>query len=81
MIRQLIPLATSFGTVFSMWLVGNKDPRGWMVGLANQVIWLTFIIVFAAYGLLPLFCFLVFVYSRNLIRWRREEAAKLLLRP
>ncbi len=79
MIRQLIPLSTALGTVLGMWLVGNKDPRGWMVGLANQVIWFIFIFTFEAYGLLPLSCFLVFVYSRNLIRWRREAAAEVVV--
>lgn len=70
--KQLIPLATSIMTLVGMWLAGNKDPRAWMVGLANQVLWFTFIVMFAAWGLLPLMVALIIVYSRNLVRWRRE---------
>jgi hypothetical protein len=72
--RQLIPLATSVITIIGMWLAGNKDPRAWVLGLANQTLWLTFIVVFQAWGLLPLLVALVIVYSRNLRRWRRETA-------
>lgn len=72
--RQAIAGATSLGTLVTMWLTGNKKWYGWAVGLANQVVWLTFILVFAAYGLLPLFVALVVIYSRNLIKWKREAA-------
>lgn len=72
--RQLISLLTSAGTIWGMWLAGNKNPLGWMVGLFNQILWLLFIVLFEAYGLLPLSAFLTVVYTRNLIRWKAEEA-------
>lgn len=72
--RQLIPLATSVVTLVGMWLAGNKDPRAWIVGLANQVLWLAFIVLFGAWGLLPLLVSLVVIYTRNLIKWRREAS-------
>lgn len=73
MMRQLIPLATSVVTLVGMWLAGNKDWRAWVVGLSSQSLWLTFIIMFEAWGLLPLCGALVIVYTRNLLRWFRER--------
>lgn len=72
MIRQLIPLALSANTITLMWLVGSKRLLGWVLGLVGQVGWFIFIVVFEAWGLLPLAVALTFVYSRNLWRWRRE---------
>lgn len=69
---QLIPLATSVVTVLGMWLAGNKNVLGWYLGIANQALWLTFIIAFEAWGLLPLLVVLLFVYSRNVYRWKKE---------
>ncbi len=70
--KQAVALATSVMTLWGMWLAGNKDWRGWLVGLLNQALWLVFIVVFAAWGLLPLSIALIVTYSRNLLRWRRE---------
>jgi hypothetical protein len=71
-VRQAIALSTSVFTLIGMWLAGNKDWRGWAVGLGNQVLWFIFIVVFGAWGLLPLSLTLTVTYARNLIRWRAE---------
>lgn len=73
MTRQLIALATSFLTLYGMWLAGNKRSSGWLVGLLNQAVWFVFIVAFDAWGLLPLNVALVVVYSRNLAAWKRDE--------
>lgn len=70
--RQVIALATSVVTLVGMWMAGNKDWRGWAVGLANQGLWLAFIVAFGAWGLLPLSLALIVTYTRNLIRWRAD---------
>ena len=72
MLDQALPLATSLMTLLAMWLVGNKRAAGWVVGLANQILWVAFIVAFNAWGLLPLTVALTFLYTRNLICWRRE---------
>ncbi len=71
--RQLLPLVTGLVTIAGMWLAGSKKSAAWILGLANQALWLAFIVVFAAWGLLPLNFALVIVYSRNLMKWRRED--------
>ena len=78
--RQAIALVTSVTNVTGMWIAGNKDWRGWAIGLANQAVWLAFIVVFAAWGLLPLSAFLVVTYTRNLLRWRAEARTEIALR-
>lgn len=71
--RQLIPLALSANTIAVMWLAGNKSALGWALGLIGQALWLVFIVVFEAWGLLPLSVALTVVYGRNLRRWRQEQ--------
>lgn len=73
MLKQLISLATASGTLFSMYLLGNKDKRGWVVGLLNQFLWVSFIILFQAWLLAPLTVSLLYMYTRNLLKWRRED--------
>lgn len=68
--KQLVPLALSAITLWGMWLAGSKNPKGWTVGLVNQVLWFVFILMFGAWGLLPLNVALVVVYSRNLRKWK-----------
>ena len=71
--RQIIPLATSAVTLWAMWVIGQKRSWGWTLGLANQALWLWFIIGFQAWGLLPLSGALVVIYTRNLFKWRADE--------
>jgi hypothetical protein len=73
--RQLIPLALSANTVAVMWLAGSRKTLGWWLGLFGQAGWALFIVVFAAWGLIPLSLVLTVVYARNLIKWRREESS------
>lgn len=73
MFKQLISLATASGTLLSMYLLGNKDKRGWIVGLLNQFLWITFIVVFGAWALSPLSGCLLVMYTRNLRKWRKDE--------
>ena len=72
--RQVLPLALSAVTVVMMWKVGDLKVWAWALGLANQSLWLVFIFVFEAWGLLPLCAFLIVTYTRNLVKWRREAA-------
>jgi hypothetical protein len=72
-VKQLLPLALSVNTIAVMWLAGSKRPAGWALGLAGQAGWVAFVILFQAWGLLPLTVVLTGIYARNLIRWRREE--------
>jgi nicotinamide riboside transporter PnuC len=69
----VVPWLTSAGTLLAMWLAGSGDRRAWIVGLINQLLWFALIFTTGTYGLLPLTCALCVIYTRNLLRWRRES--------
>lgn len=69
-LKLVISTATSVVTLFAMWVIGAKKWYGWAMGLANQALWVTFAVLFKAWGLLPLTAALIVVYSRNLLAWR-----------
>lgn len=73
MLAQVIAILTSIITLASMWMAGNERAFGWIIGMLNQVIWFVFILVFGAWGLLPLNIALVFVYGRNYYKWKTED--------
>lgn len=70
--KLAISLITSAGTIFGMWSAGSQRRWAWLVGIANQIPWLIFIVAFKAWGLLPLTAALLFTYTRNHLRWRRQ---------
>lgn len=69
----MISILTSLVTLLGMWLVARKKWQGWLIGLINQVLWLVLIIQTRAWGLLILTVSLVWIYSRALVSWRRED--------
>lgn len=69
---QILPWIMSVITIWSMWLAGNKNVLAWKVGLTNQILWLTFNIHFHVWGFMPTTAFLIYVYTRNLIKWRED---------
>lgn len=71
--KALLPWLTSAFTLWGMWAIGNKKSYGWTIGLVNQICWVSFTVAYEAWGLLPLTIALIFIYTRNLIRWRRDE--------
>lgn len=54
-----------------MWAVGKHHWWGWLIGLCNQALWLATILLFGTWGLLPLSVALTFLYTKNLLAWRR----------
>jgi hypothetical protein len=72
-VKQVIPYATSAVTIIQMWAAGDRRVWAWPLGIANQALWLTFIVLYSAWGLLPLMCALIVTYTRNWAKWRREQ--------
>ncbi len=69
-IRLYMPLLMSAVTIWMTLLAGNKHRHAWAIGLANQALWLTWIITVGAWGLLPMNIALWIVYGRNHLKWR-----------
>lgn len=70
-IRIYLPWLLSAITIYMTILAGNKTQWAWAIGLANQVLWLTWIISAQAWGLLPMTAALTVVYARNHLKWSR----------
>ena len=64
-----LPWLLSAITIYSMLLAGNKKKGAWLVGLLNQFLWLVWIVLSSAWGLLPMNIALWIVYGRNYLKW------------
>ena len=64
-----LPYLLSAITIYSLLLAGNRKKGAWMVGLINQLLWLIWIVLSNAWGLLPMNVALWIVYGRNYIKW------------
>lgn len=65
-------LLTAVG-ILGLFAAGSKRKIGWAIGLGAQVLWVAYAVSTQQWGfLLSAFAY-GFVYSRNWLRWRREE--------
>lgn len=77
-----LPFLLSAITVWMTLMAGNLHRSAWLVGLANQALWLVWIVAAGAWGLIPLNIVLWVVYSRNHLKWNKaaigtdKESAK-----
>lgn len=69
LIITYLPYLLSAITIYSMLLAGNKKRGAWLVGLVNQLLWLVWIFLTQAWGLLPMNIALWVVYGRNYLKW------------
>lgn len=58
-------------TITSVWFTGNKDVRGWYLGLFSQSLWVVYIIVTHTWGFIPTTAFLTIIQFRNARKWRK----------
>ena len=72
-LEQIVPWFLSAITIYMFLLAGNKKSYTWLIGLANQALWLFWIIVSATWGLLPMNLALWVVYFRNHLKWRKDK--------
>lgn len=61
----LLPHLLSAITIWMMVLAGNRHPRAWALGLANNMVWLIYIVASSTWGLLWMNVALWYVYYRN----------------
>lgn len=74
-IRDYLPWLLSTITIWMTLLAGNKHPKAWLIGLFNQLLWLIWICVAGAWGLLPMNIALWVVYGRNHLKWNVEQSS------
>lgn len=67
-----LPWILSVITIYMTLLAGNKNNKAWLYGLINQALWLVWILVSGAYGLIPMNIALWILYARNHIQWNKS---------
>ncbi|HYE72618.1 MAG TPA: hypothetical protein VEF04_04770 [Blastocatellia bacterium] len=73
LIQNYLPWLLSAITIYMTLLAGNKHRHAWAVGLVNQALWLVWICIAGAWGLLPMNIALWLLYSRNHLRWNTNK--------
>lgn len=56
-----------------LWLAGNHNVHGWRIGVAVQVLWITYAIVTRQWGFIASALAFGFVNGRNLMKWQRQS--------
>ena len=70
---EVVPYILSAITIYMFFLAGNKKSYTWLVGLANQALWLFWIVGSNTWGLLPMNIALWIVYIRNHLKWTQRR--------
>ena len=60
-------------SLVTLWLIGNKNKAGFVLGLLNQVLWIWYALMLKQYGLLVGVIAYAAIYIRNLIKWSKDE--------
>lgn len=60
--------------VFGLYVSGSKRAWGWAVGIGAQVLWFSYAIATEQYGFIVSCLAYGWVYTRNYLSWRRDEA-------
>ena len=60
-------------SLVTLWLIGNKNKAGFILGLLNQVLWIWYALMLKQYGLLVGVIAYAAIYIRNLIKWSKDE--------
>lgn len=72
LIVNYLPYLLSAITIWMTVLTGNLHRHTWLLGLANQALWLVWIVVSESWGFIPLNVALWYVYCRNHYKWVHE---------
>lgn len=73
LIMGALPWVISLSTIYQVILTGNLNRWCWLHGIANQGLWMLFIIVNEQWGLLPLNLTMWIICVRNHILWDRNK--------
>jgi hypothetical protein len=63
----------SIVSLVTLWLIGNKNKAGFVLGLLNQILWTWYALTLKQYGLLVGVIAYTVIYIRNLIKWNKDE--------
>jgi hypothetical protein len=69
MTPQILSYVLSANSLISLWLVGNKNKAGFILGIVNQVLWVWYALMLKQYGLL----IGVIVYINKILRMEVQD--------
>ena len=76
MTSQVLSYVLSANSLISLWLVGNKNKAGFILGIVNQALWVWYAIMLKQYGLLVGVIAYTIINIRNLVKWSKERSVK-----
>ena len=71
--RLGLEIAASVFTIGAVWLMGSKNKWAPLTGIVGQSIWIWYVLYMSSWGLMPMAVFLLIVYIRNQILWRKNN--------
>lgn len=65
-----LPWLLSCINIYHSFLAGSLNRNAWLIALANQCLWFTWIVASGSWGFMPLNLCLWAIYLRNHFKWR-----------
>ena len=78
MYEQLFLLVNGMALIWSVYLVGSDNPKGWGIGIAAEGTWLVWVVATGLWGLIPCAGGLLLMNIRGW--WRHRKETKSLLK-
>jgi hypothetical protein len=75
--NEILQWSISLQAVIMLWLMGNGNRAGPVVGLFGQIIWMWYALKTEQWGLVLGICMFTLVHARNLMKFYAAPAAKL----
>jgi hypothetical protein len=75
MTPEILSWVLSATSGLMLWQMGNRSKWGPRLGIANQVLWITYAVWLRQWGLLPGVIAYTVIHVRNLMRWERAAAS------
>ena len=76
MTSQVLSYVLSANSLVSLWLVGNKNKAGFVLGVINQALWVWYALMLKQYGRLIGVIAYTIINIRNLVKWSKERSVK-----
>lgn len=58
--------------ISGVWLTGDKNTLGWLVGILYNALWIVYAIFTAQYLFIAVCLVYIWVYARGYLKWRQD---------
>lgn len=70
---HIFPWVLSAETIVMMYMTGNKNKNGWLLGIFLQILWFIYIFIAKVWGFLPITIAMCGITIRNYYLWDKED--------